>query len=35
VALDAAATERVIENVERLEGLQEIESLCADLEGKR
>jgi len=35
VALDPAATERIIEKVQRLEGLQEIESLCADLEGRR
>ncbi len=34
VALDPTATERIIEKVQRLEGLQEIESLCADLEGR-
>ena len=34
VALDPTATERIIEKVQRLEELQEIESLCADLEGQ-
>jgi 2-methylcitrate dehydratase PrpD len=35
VTLDPRVTERIIEKVQRLEGLQEIESLCADLEGRR
>jgi len=34
VALKPAAVERVIEKLRRLEELQEVESLCADLEGK-
>jgi 2-methylcitrate dehydratase PrpD len=33
VALEPTATERVIDKVQRLEALQEIDSLCTDLEG--
>ena len=35
VVLDPAATDRIIDRVQRLEKLAEIESLCADLEGQR
>jgi 2-methylcitrate dehydratase PrpD len=34
VVLDAAATDRIIDKVQRLEKLAEIESLCADMEGR-
>jgi 2-methylcitrate dehydratase PrpD len=34
VALDPAATERIIAKVQQLEGLRELDSLCTDLEGK-
>lgn len=35
VAFEPPATERIIDKVQRLERLEEVESLCADLEGRR